>query len=1216
MKNTIEQQQNGRLQTGVSTNRRFSLRNGLLLVAGAIGLLAAGSGQAQPSLNTVFPLPFYEPFPTNAYPYSYNSFYTNMGYAHYEYLGEATNPPTSANTSQDVWTIGNSVTSSSAHIMMTNNTPTGPGLEYPGLLNVDATYHTGLVTLWGKNTGSTKDRAVQLAIPGNNRSAPFPIYASCLIDIVTNGFSSTTMPYPFFGLATNTTTNNTSVNHSGAVVYVNQQFQLQISKGSSTAATNLSPVIASNAIHLIVLRYNYTGPGSNDSVDLWIDPITLGSNFNATVPTPTLTTTNNANAGVNYYGAVAIFEEASPCTMFIDEIRVATNWGGVTPTNAWSGGIYSVTGGELTSCTGQALTIGLNGSDSGVTYWLCTNGVPTGISAAGTGSAITFSPGQTTTATYTVFGSNTLATPSAATTWMSGSASVLELAPVVITAPPVPMTVPSGELGVFSVGSTGAQTFQWYKGSAPVSGSEFSGAQSSNLVIFPVTSQDVGSYYVVVMNNACSSSVQSSSVALTIESSPNNLTWYPDGVTNSWDVGISSNWLNSSDNPVTFNWGDNVTFDSTSQYTTVNLNNPNLSPTLATVNAGISGGSYNFYGPGGLAGSGSMVVNGNLILNLGFLNAETNTMTINSGASVTFNSAANLGLGTIVLAGGQLAGAGVGALSVDNVIKVNGAGSSIAVNSPGGASLTLTNNLIGTSGDLSIDNLTAKNAGTGTVSPLVMQYPNFTFNLPVTLNADTAGGIVLLSGGNTNGVQEWEGLITGVGGVQRDGAGGVTRMDDAANNYTGETLLTDGAMAVASDSVFSGSTLVSGPLGAGSLVIDTRTGTPQICATNAAHAVGNPITWYSNVLGSAWVISGNYPITFSGPMDLNANLATQPYYLTGDNRAIVVSNGVSATFSGVISDDGNNMGLTLTGTGNVYLDGANTYTGTTSNSTDMLAGTGSVAGQVVIETGATLGAGDASGIGTFTLNGGLTLGGNLFIRVNNAHSPSNDTFVVTGGVTNVGSGTVTVTNLGAALAVGNRYVLFSVPVVGGTNLTVTGGGVMAWTNNLAYDGSISVLTLNKTTPTLTTAPTASSIIYGQALSNSILSGGVASVPGTFAFTTPTLTPGLGTANQSVTFTPSNTNLYNTFTFNVSVTVLLPPTPAINAVSASAGNLIFSGTNGTAGLKFYVLSTTDLTLPLTNWTVVSTNTFGAGGLFSVTNTISSSPRQLFFTVEVP
>jgi hypothetical protein len=76
----------------------------------------------------------------------------------------------------------------------------------------------------------------------------------------------------------------------------------------------------------------------------------------------------------------------------------------------------------------------------------------------------------------------------------------------------------------------------------------------------------------------------------------------------------------------------------------------------------------------------------------------------------------------------------------------------------------------------------------------------------------------------------------------------------------------------------------------------------------------------------------------------------------------------------------------------------------------------------------------------------------------------------------------------------------------------------------------------KTTPTLTVAPSASPITVGQALSASTLTGGSASEAGAFAWTTPSEVPAVGTPSYEVTFTPTDTVNYNTFTTMVSVTV--------------------------------------------------------------------------------
>jgi uncharacterized protein YccT (UPF0319 family) len=161
------------------------------------------------------------------------------------------------------------------------------------------------------------------------------------------------------------------------------------------------------------------------------------------------------------------------------------------------------------------------------------------------------------------------------------------------------------------------------------------------------------------------------------------------------------------------------------------------------------------------------------------------------------------------------------------------------------------------------------------------------------------------------------------------------------------------------------------------------------------------------------------------------------------------------------------------------------------------------------------------------------------------------------------------------------------------------------------------VTVNRATPTLTTAPTASAITVGQALSASTLSGGVASVPGSFAFTTPTNTPGAGTANQSVTFTPTDNADYSTISFNVSVTVVSAPQPVITSISLSGTNLTINGTNGVAG-TYTVLTSTNATLPFSRWTIAGTFTLSASGSFSqtVNGAVTASDLEQFYVLQAP
>jgi CSLREA domain-containing protein len=151
---------------------------------------------------------------------------------------------------------------------------------------------------------------------------------------------------------------------------------------------------------------------------------------------------------------------------------------------------------------------------------------------------------------------------------------------------------------------------------------------------------------------------------------------------------------------------------------------------------------------------------------------------------------------------------------------------------------------------------------------------------------------------------------------------------------------------------------------------------------------------------------------------------------------------------------------------------------------------------------------------------------------------------------NIGGVPVTLTFSGTGSATG-----LTATTAAGTGATFSGLTVNAGsapTDSLAIDipvvgsdvltapaVSLTVTGGAKTTPTITTWPTASTLTPGQTLASSTLTGGVASVSGTFAFTNPAIVPPSGTSSQSVTFTPSNTASYNTVVGSVSVTVGTP-----------------------------------------------------------------------------
>jgi alpha-L-fucosidase len=70
-------------------------------------------------------------------------------------------------------------------------------------------------------------------------------------------------------------------------------------------------------------------------------------------------------------------------------------------------------------------------------------------------------------------------------------------------------------------------------------------------------------------------------------------------------------------------------------------------------------------------------------------------------------------------------------------------------------------------------------------------------------------------------------------------------------------------------------------------------------------------------------------------------------------------------------------------------------------------------------------------------------------------------------------------------------------------------------------------------------------------------------------------------------------------------------PVIGGIQVLGSNLIITATNSTPGAVCYVLATTNLSLPVTNWTIIGTNQFGPCGSLTWTNPLNPSVPQTFF-----
>jgi hypothetical protein len=77
-----------------------------------------------------------------------------------------------------------------------------------------------------------------------------------------------------------------------------------------------------------------------------------------------------------------------------------------------------------------------------------------------------------------------------------------------------------------------------------------------------------------------------------------------------------------------------------------------------------------------------------------------------------------------------------------------------------------------------------------------------------------------------------------------------------------------------------------------------------------------------------------------------------------------------------------------------------------------------------------------------------------------------------------------------------------------------------------------------------------------------------------------------------------------------------PPPVINGFQITGNNLVIAGTSGGSGVNCYVLATTNLLLPMTNWPIIATQQFNAGGVVLFTNPLGTNVAQSFYRLRSP
>ncbi len=249
-------------------------------------------------------------------------------------------------------------------------------------------------------------------------------------------------------------------------------------------------------------------------------------------------------------------------------------------------------------------------------------------------------------------------------------------------------------------------------------------------------------------------------------------------------------------------------------------------------------------------------------------------------------------------------------------------------------------------------------------------------------------------------------------------------------------------------------------------------------------------------------------------------------------------------------------GLTKQGSGTLTLTAANTYTGPTVVNNGTLAVNGSLA-----DTSGTTVENDG------TLAGTGSLGGNVTISAGGSIAP--------GGVGAIGTLTVS----GNVSLSGNANAQMDVNAATPTNDILSVGGA------LTYGGTLTVSNVNGT----------------LALGNSFTLFQSSSHSGTF---TATNLPALG-AGLAWNWNPA------TATLSVVQGASTAP-PVITGFTIAGANVVISGINAQAGATYYLLTSTNLLLPLSQWTPVSTNVAtGTTFTFTEPNAVIPNRRSQFY-----
>ncbi len=727
------------------------------------------------------------------------------------------------------------------------------------------------------------------------------------------------------------------------------------------------------------------------------------------------------------------------------------------------------------------------------------------------------------------------------------------------------------------------------------------GAASGDLTTFvlgslPAATPPYGAY---ISNNVANNSID---IVFTNGPFVPALVW--DGTpTGAWNISSTANWRPKSGPDTTYSDGAFVTFDDTLTGTP----NINLTTTVSpgSVTASNTSAAYVLGGTGKISGTTGLFKGnpGTFIIDNSGVNDFSGGVNISDGTLQIGNNDANgsLPAGPLV-DNGTLTYAQTTSTTLSSIIS--GAGT---LNQNGTGILTLTATNTAFTGVIQVMQGTLQTGNTnalgGTASVTVSSGATLDvdgqslfgagFTAPVNIAGAGVGGngALINSGASQTKVLH---ALTMTANSTIGGAG-----DIEIRNSSGNSAPADGHLNGAFNLTKTGTNNVSlrgVTIDSGLQNINVQAGSMSVVGTATATigSLGNPsatITVFTNATLTLDTIgnvpSKNFALSNGGTLKSSStNTLSSPLTLTGPGQnAITVNSGSQFFITTPISGSG---GFIKNGNSVLFLNAANTYTGSTTISGGTLAlYSGGLDGSIASSTNINISSGgtlDVSGRsdGTLTLVSGQTL--NCGGGGTNAGAVLNGILVASPGSV-VGPGT---TNSAGTLSVISNAVLQGTTVmeVSGTN-----GNDQINAAAVTYGGTLVVGTF------------LSAVTNGQTFQLFVSSNGVYNA-GTFGSVTLPSAVGLSWTN----------NLAVNGTITAGVVTGPKPMPVITHISLTGTSLHINGTNGQSSATFNVFASTNLALPLNLWTSLSTNSFSGDGTFNITNTVDGSAPQSFFLIK--